>query len=99
MDNEPLRALMLEDSEADAELLIDALERAGFAVAAERVDGREAFVRALRAFAPDVIVSDHSLAQFDGHAAIKAARNASPTTPVIIATGSVGQLSMVAFVR
>jgi DNA-binding NarL/FixJ family response regulator len=84
----PLRILYLEDSVADAELVERALLRAGIEHVMERVDTELAFAATLRAFAPDVILADHAVAQFGGLAALALARSARPTTPVIIVSGS-----------
>ena len=83
----PLRVLLLEDSAADADLIARELERAGVVHVAERVETEAAFVRALRRFAPDVILSDHALAQFDALAALETVRAQRPGTPLIVVTG------------
>ncbi len=54
-----------------------------------RVDSASAFTTALRSFAPDVVLSDHSLAQFDSRAALETLRAMRPTTPFIIVSGTV----------
>ena len=87
----PLRVLLLEDNAAEAPLIIRELERDGVAPVAERVETEAAFVRALRRFAPDVILSDHALAQFDALAALKAVRAQRPGTPVIVVTGTLNE--------
>ena len=56
-----LRVLLLEDDPADAELVAETLVRGGMPVVTERVDSRDAFTRALREFAPDVVLSDGGL--------------------------------------
>jgi CheY-like chemotaxis protein len=84
----PMRVLLLEDSEADAELIRHELRRAGMVAVTDRVDSEEAFAFALREFAPDVVLSDHSLAQFDAQAALTLLRKVRPTTALIVVTGS-----------
>jgi DNA-binding NarL/FixJ family response regulator len=88
MSDRPIQILLLEDSPADAELILQELRRAGISHTWERVDSEAAFVRALKSFAPDVILSDHALADFDAMAALKATRAQRPGTPVIIVTGT-----------
>ncbi len=85
---EPFRILMVEDSEADAELIRRELRRSGFSAVTERVDSESAFTSALRDFAPNVVLSDHSLGQFDAESALTVLRKVRPTTPLIIVTGS-----------
>jgi chemotaxis response regulator CheB len=65
-----LRVLLLEDSEADAELIGQAFRRANMTVVAERVDCKDAFTTALQVLAPDVVLSEHSVARFDPHSVL-----------------------------
>lgn len=86
--NNPVRVLMLEDSQADAELIRHELSRSGLAAVTEVVDSEDAFTFAVRNFLPDVVLSDHSLAQFDAGAALAVLRSVRPATPLIIVTGA-----------
>lgn len=85
---QPLRVLLLEDNEAEAALISHELQRAGVRILLARVDSAEAFTAALKSFAPDVVLSDHSLAQFDSRAALEVLRQVRPTAPFILITGS-----------
>jgi DNA-binding NarL/FixJ family response regulator len=96
MTDRPLQILLLEDSAVDAELILQELRRAGIAHALERVENEAAFLRALKTFAPDVILSDHALADFDAMAALRATRTHRPGTPVIIVTGTFSESTRVA---
>jgi DNA-binding NarL/FixJ family response regulator len=82
------RVLVLEDSEADAELIVAELTRAGLEVVTKRVDSRETFTAALRDFAPDVVLCDHAVASFDAHAAMDIVRTIRPAVPLIVVTGA-----------
>jgi DNA-binding NarL/FixJ family response regulator len=84
----PLRVLLLEDNEADAALISHELQRSGMRIVLAQVDSAEAFTAALKSFAPDVVLSDHSLAQFDSRAALDLLRDVRPTAPFIIVTGN-----------
>jgi DNA-binding NarL/FixJ family response regulator len=84
----PLRVLLLEDNQADAALISHELERSGMRILLAQVDSAEAFTAALKGFAPDVVLSDHSLAQFDSGAALEVLREVRPTAPFIIVTGN-----------
>ncbi|MDQ6871052.1 MAG: response regulator transcription factor [Gemmatimonadota bacterium] len=84
----PLRVLLLEDNEADAALISHELQRSGMRILLAQVDSPEAFTAALQSFAPDVVLSDHSLAQFDSRAALEVLREIRPTAPFIIVTGN-----------
>jgi hypothetical protein len=84
----PLRVLLLEDNEADAALISHELRRSGMRILLAQVDSAEAFTTALKSFAPDVVLSDHSLAQFDSRAALAVLRDVRPSAPFIIVTGN-----------
>ena len=84
----PLRVLLLEDNAADAALISHELQRSGMRIQLAQVDSAESFTVALRSFAPDVVLSDHSLSQFDSLAALEALREVRPTVPFIIITGA-----------
>jgi PAS domain S-box-containing protein len=84
----PLRILLAEDLASDAELEERELRRAGLTFVTQRVDTRAAFVAALAAFQPDLILSDYRMPRFDGMEALALATERSPGTPLIIVTGS-----------
>ncbi|MDP4027743.1 MAG: PAS domain S-box protein [Gallionella sp.] len=85
-----LRILLLEDVPTDAELMEEALREAGLSFIAKRVDTREAFIRALEEFKPDIVLADYKLPSFDGGAALKIVRQQYPTIPVVMVTGAMG---------
>jgi len=95
----PLRVLMLENSEADAELVRQELSRAGLAAVTTRVDSEAAFAAALREFEPDIVLSDHSLEAFDASAALCLVRNVRPRTPLIILSATLNGEKTVACLR
>lgn len=94
-----IRVLILEDNEADAELIRHELLRAGLSTITDRVDSEDTFAAALREFEPDVVLSDHSLAQFDAQSALALMRKVRPTTPLIIVTGHPNSDETVACLR
>lgn len=98
-DDTPLRVLLLEDSEADAELITHELMESGMTIMTGRADSAEAFAEALTSFEPDVVISDHSLGQFDSLAALKMVRAGRPTVPFIIVAGALTGGQSVAAVR
>jgi DNA-binding NarL/FixJ family response regulator len=53
-----------------------------------QVDSAESFTAALESFAPDVVLSDDSLARFDSRAALEVLCDVRPTVPFIIVTGA-----------
>jgi DNA-binding NarL/FixJ family response regulator len=90
---------MLEDSPADAELIRHVLDQASLGTLIERVDSEEAFTVAISEFAPDVVLSDHSLGNFDFFAAQEILRTLRPTVPFIVVTGAMTGAQSVAAIR
>ena len=86
-----IRVLLTEDVVSDAELEVRELKRAGLRVRHRVADTEQSFERALREFAPDVILSDFSMPGFDGMAALAMARELSPDTPFIFVSGTIGE--------
>ena len=84
----PLRVLLLEDNAADAALISHELQRSGMRILLAQVNSAESFTTALKSFVPDVVLSDHSLGQFDSRAALEVLREVRPTVPFIIVTGA-----------
>jgi DNA-binding NarL/FixJ family response regulator len=99
MTEKTLRVLFLEDDPADAELATETLIRSGMSVLAERVDSREAFTQALRDFAPDVVLSDHALGQFDARAALEVMQAIRPAAALIVLAGALDEQTAAACVR
>jgi DNA-binding NarL/FixJ family response regulator len=94
-----LRVLVLEDREADGELMIHALRDSNRLIEAQRVSTRDEFVQALRGFAPDVVLSDHSLSAYNAPAAMRDLRAMRPTTPLIVVSGSLDAPMAVSCIR
>jgi hypothetical protein len=85
------RILVVEDMEADFELAWREVRKLIPASDFQRVETAEAFVEALAAFQPDLIISDYSLPLFDGLTALKLAQQRRPDTPVIIYTCAINE--------
>ena len=88
---EPIRVLIAEDVGTDAELSARELKRAGLRVVHRIVDSEQAFRGALVEFAPQIILSDFSMPQFDGMAALGLARELAPDIPFIFVSGTIGE--------
>ncbi|MHC4215319.1 MAG: SpoIIE family protein phosphatase [Planctomycetota bacterium] len=78
--------LILEDVPTDAELVKRELEKANMSFSSKCVETRADFLKALNDFAPDLIISDYTLPQFDGMSALRLAKEHAPEVPVIMAT-------------
>lgn len=79
---------MLEDSQADADLIANALRQDQLNAQLKRVETREDFERALEQDRPDVIISDHGLPAFDSLSALAVAQAKAPGLPFILVTGA-----------
>lgn len=97
--NKTLRVLLLEDSDTDAELIAYELQRSGMTPVIERVDSAESFTAALHSFAPDVVLSDHAVGQFDSRAALEIMRDVRPTAAFIVVTDALTGEQGVAAIR
>lgn len=89
--DETLRILILEDSPADAELIQFELEDAGIAFTARVVLIEADFVRGLKEFCPDLILSDYNLPHYNGALALAEAKKQCPDVPFILVTGAIGE--------
>lgn len=94
-----LRVLLLESSEADAELIKHELTRSGLHALTARVDCEETFSAALKEFDPDIVLSDHTLPRLDARGALNVLRRLRPATPLIIVSASLNGEKTVACLR
>jgi signal transduction histidine kinase len=97
--DKPLRVLILEDSEADAALLLRELRKGGFTPLFERVESAAGMAAALDSGPWDVIVSDYSMPQFNAPTAYLLLRERGLDLPFIIVSGTVGEETAVAAMR
>jgi PAS domain S-box-containing protein len=81
----------LEDEIRDVQLVEHTLKDGGFAFSIKRVETESEFLRELKEFRPNVILSDHGLPAFDGFTALSIAQAKSPDVPFIFVTGSLGE--------
>jgi DNA-binding NarL/FixJ family response regulator len=86
-----LRILLLEDDPRDADLVTHALERFDPRCTVLRVDSRQAFASALDTFTPDVILSDHAIADFNALDALRLAQARLPEAPFLLVAGAFEQ--------
>src|SRR6187549_990553 len=86
-----LKILCLEDDDIDFEIINTELTRSGMEVISKMVDTRESFLAELTSFLPDVILSDHSLPQFNSIEALKICKEHGHNVPFILVTGTVSE--------
>jgi signal transduction histidine kinase len=90
MVERPLRALIVEDNELDARLLIRELRR-GYVVTFMRVETAAAMRDALETQAWDVILADYAMPAFSAPAALKLLKEVEVDVPFIIISGTIGE--------
>jgi two-component sensor histidine kinase len=85
-----LRTLILEDRTADADLMLHELRRAGFEPEWQRVETEADFLTRLQP-APEVILADYHLPQFDAPAALRLLHERGLDIPFLVVTGSLSE--------
>ena len=87
----PLRILLLEDSDDDADLTLRELRKEGLEFTVQRVETESDYRRQLLEFAPALILADYSLPHYDGMSALALAREICPAAPFIFVSGTMGE--------
>jgi len=87
----PLRVLVVEDSEFDAQMMLSFLRKAGYELSCERVETGDAMKAALASQPWDVILADYNLPEFNALEALKIAQASSLDLPFVIVSGGIGE--------
>jgi signal transduction histidine kinase len=95
----PLRVLMVEDSEDDAELLLAELRRSDLELTQRRVFSERDLRSALREESWDAILSDYSLPQFDAHGVLRVVKELGLDVPVLVVSGTLDEEAAVSLLR
>ncbi len=90
-----LRLLLVEDNPSDVELTLSVLRHHGFAVTADVVQSDEQFAQRLRENAYDLVLADYNLPQWRGIEALGLIRERGLDLPLILVTGSLGDVKAV----
>ncbi len=86
-----LNALIVEDSEDDAVLVVRVLRQGGFDVRGERVENATAMRAALTGGPWDIVISDYAMPHFNGLSALKVLHESGLDLPFILVSGVVGE--------
>jgi PAS domain S-box-containing protein len=97
--NSPLRILMVEDSDDDAELIALTLRRGGYQVVCERVETAPRMRAALQREPWDLVIADYTLPQFSGIEALSLLKASGLDLPFIIASGTINEEMAVAAIK
>ncbi len=90
-DPNNMKFLHLEDCDADAELFESLLLREWPGSTITRLSTKQEFEKAIREDSYDLVLSDHSMPGFDGLSALEMVRAASPGTPFVFLSGTIGE--------
>jgi PAS domain S-box-containing protein len=94
-----LRALIIEDSKDDAELIVLELRRNGYEIEYERVASREAMLAALESAVFDIILSAYKMPNFNGNEALVLWKELGSLQPFIMVSGTIGEEAAVESVK
>ncbi|MCE5335837.1 MAG: response regulator [Desulfobacteraceae bacterium] len=95
----PLRVLLVEDYQTDAELIIRQLKRGGMDLDYERVDTPAQLKEAIERQDWDIIISDHNMPQFDAPSALRLVQASGRDIPFIVVSGTIGEEKAVAMMK
>lgn len=99
MTTRPLHVLVVEDSEDDALLVVQELQRSGFAPNFQRVDTKDVMMAALADPQIQLVITDYSMPRFSGLSALQTAKESGRDLPVIIVSGAIGEETAVAAMK
>jgi len=94
-----LRALLLEDSPQDVEIVRELLIDAGFDLAMDCTALEKEFISFLRSHTYDIILADFKLSGFDGFAALRWSTEICPKVPFVCVSGTIGEETAVELLK
>ncbi|MBX6322136.1 MAG: PAS domain S-box protein [Rhodospirillaceae bacterium] len=94
-----IRTLVIEDSTADAELILRELRRAGYDLDHRRIESEEALNAALDERDWDLVLGDHSLPRLGGTRALEVVRGRGLSIPFIFVSDTAGEDVVVSAMR
>lgn len=97
--SEPLKVLIVEDSENDALLLEIELQRAGYDPVCRRVETRQAMAAALQSDRWDLIIADYVMPKFHGLEALELVKSQGLELPFIIVSGHITEATAVSAMK
>ncbi len=97
--NKKIKILHLEDVEFDADLVKRLLKKNKIEADIKVVDNKEAYVESLIEFAPDVILSDHTLPSFNSSDALHIFLQSGIKIPFILVTATISEEYAVSVIK
>jgi len=95
----PLAVLIVEDNKSDAQLLVRQLTKAGYSLTFEQVETAEQMRRVLEKQTWEMVISDFSMPEMDGFAALKVLQETGLDIPFIAVSGTMGEETAVAMMK
>ncbi|MBA3901458.1 MAG: PAS domain S-box protein, partial [Bacteroidetes bacterium] len=89
--SDQLKILILEDVRFDVELIERELKNADLDFTFRNIFKKEEYIKALDEFKPDIILSDHSMPQFNSVEALSIFKEKELNIPFILVTGAVSE--------
>lgn len=89
MRQQLLHVLIIDDSSADVALVVHALKRGGYDLSYDVADTPHTMRAILERTKCDLIISDHSMPQFNASSALELAMEICPDVPFIIVSGAI----------
>lgn len=86
-----LKILILEDSQEDVLMVERTLKKEKMQFSLYQVDDKDEYVKGLNSIKPDVILSDHTLPQFNSVEALEICQRIGVNVPFILVTGTVSE--------
>jgi two-component system cell cycle sensor histidine kinase/response regulator CckA len=96
---DPVRILLVEDQDDDAALAFRELRRSGLQFQSEHVRDEIGCREALGRFAPDVVLSDHSMPTFTAFDVLRVVHERDRQIPVIVVSGRIGEERSIEYVK
>lgn len=94
-----LRALVVEDSEADLEFLVRALRKGGFEPDIDVVQSAEDFADRVRKNRYEIVLADYGLPGWNGLETLEILRREGLDIPVVMVSGSMGEIKAVECIK
>jgi len=89
--SQPLKLLIVEDSDSDARLVVRTLRQGGYEPRWRRVEDAAGLQAALAGEDWELVISDYAMPTFDGLTALKVVQDSGRDLPVILVSGNIGE--------
>jgi sigma-B regulation protein RsbU (phosphoserine phosphatase) len=91
MARQPLRVLIVEDSEFDARILVNTLRQGGYEPTWSRVEDATGMSEALAQGGWEIVLADYNLPRFSAPAALELLQQSGQDLPFVIISGGIGE--------